>query len=482
MAAYRRHGPRGPSRSRARARRQPARLLARPRAVLQPFCHLYFRLSRIGREHIPAEGPVIIASNHRSFLDPFVIGDAWRGGRSTSWRRRSRSSTGRPRWLLSSLGAFPIDRGAADQEAMATARAILERGDGVLIFPEGTRTRPGPLGRPKRGVGRLALETGAPVVPVAVIGTEAVRSGWRIRPHKVRIRAGAPLTFPHVDEPSPPPRRRGHRPHLAVRRAAVGVAGRPAAACAAPPSSAPARGAPASPSRSRAPASRSTSAPRRRAGDRLGDARDDRTCPACAARRHRRARAAELELAHHDLVCLAVPPRELPAVVAALGAQHPRARRRARALQGPRGARSARCPAPTSASACGRAPSPASAARAPQPTRSRHGAALVVACADAGLPRPSSPTCCAPPASTCSARPTSPASSSPARRRNAAVAGRAAGGTRAAPNVAGAAAGRVLGRGRRLRAPPRRPAAETLRRDCSARRPRDIAPPRQRRG
>ena len=83
-----------------------------------------------------------------------------------------------------------------------TAKAILARGDAVLIFVEGTRIRPGALGRPRRGVGRLALETGAPVVPVAVIGTEAIRKGWRIRPHKVRIRVGAPLTFPHVQAPS----------------------------------------------------------------------------------------------------------------------------------------------------------------------------------------------------------------------------------------------------------------------------------------
>ena len=83
-----------------------------------------------------------------------------------------------------------------------TAKAILARGDAVLIFVEGTRIRPGALGRPRRGVGRLALETGAPVVPVAVIGTEAIRKGWRIRPHKVRIRVGAPLTFPQVQAPS----------------------------------------------------------------------------------------------------------------------------------------------------------------------------------------------------------------------------------------------------------------------------------------
>jgi hypothetical protein len=73
----------------------------------------------------------------------------------------------------------------------------------VVVFPEGTRVRPGPLGSPKRGIGRLALETGVPVAPVAVIGSENVRRGWRIRPRRVRLRVGAPLRFPTAGSSSP---------------------------------------------------------------------------------------------------------------------------------------------------------------------------------------------------------------------------------------------------------------------------------------
>jgi glycerol-3-phosphate dehydrogenase (NAD(P)+) len=290
------------------------------RLLFQPFFHLYFRLTRIGMEHIPRRGAVIVASNHRSFLDPFVIATMARRpmyyvAKKELFNKRWQA------WVLTALGAFPVDRGANDTDMIDTAKAILARGDIVLIFAEGTRIRPGALGQPKRGVGRLALETGAPVVPIAVIGTEAIRRGWRIRPHKVRIRAGRPLTFPIVEDPSralaaavtdriwpcvmlqwewlgglPP-----------IRRAAVigaGSWGTSLAVCFA------------------------------RAGFEvdLGCRTHEQAAALQSSRENSRYlpgtelppsihvhRAAELELGGHDLVCLAVPARALPAVMAAHG-------------------------------------------------------------------------------------------------------------------------------------------------------------------
>ncbi len=173
------------------------------RWILIPFFRVYFRLGRMGREHIPTEGPLLLAANHRSFLDPFVLATMTRRPVYYVAKKELFQRSRLQAWFLNALGAFPVDRGASDQEMLETARRILERGDAVLIFPEGTRIRPGGLGTPKSGVGRLALKTGAPIVPLAVIGTEDVRRGWRIRPHKVRIRCGRPLTFPKVGNPSP---------------------------------------------------------------------------------------------------------------------------------------------------------------------------------------------------------------------------------------------------------------------------------------
>jgi len=171
------------------------------RLALQPLLMLLFRLQRVGREHIPSEGGLILAPNHRSFLDPWVVGVCLRRpiyfvAKRELFEKRWMG------WFLNALGAFPIRRGESDEEAMETARILVERGEAIMIFPEGTRIRRGSLGEPKRGVGRLALETGAPVVPIAVLGTERVRRGLLVRPYKVRVRCGRPLTFPRVESPS----------------------------------------------------------------------------------------------------------------------------------------------------------------------------------------------------------------------------------------------------------------------------------------
>jgi glycerol-3-phosphate dehydrogenase (NAD(P)+) len=161
---------------------------------------VFFRLRRLGREHIP-EGGVVLAANHRSFLDPFAIGCCIRRpiyfvAKQELFRNPLVG------WFLNCLGAFPVRRGDADEESVHTALTLLERGSAVVVFPEGTRIRAGSLGAPKRGVGRLALQSGAPVVPIAITGSERAREGWKIKPVKVHLRFGPPLTFPRVDDPS----------------------------------------------------------------------------------------------------------------------------------------------------------------------------------------------------------------------------------------------------------------------------------------
>ncbi len=171
------------------------------RMFVKPAIVLYFRLRRLGREHVP-EGGVILASNHRSFLDPFAIGCCI--GRPIYFVAKEELFKNPViGWFLNCLGAFPVMRGRSDEESVITSLALLDGGQAVVIFPEGTRVPSGSLGRPKRGVGRLALESGKPVVPVAVTGSEHARNGWRIKPAKVHIRFGPPLTYPRVENPSP---------------------------------------------------------------------------------------------------------------------------------------------------------------------------------------------------------------------------------------------------------------------------------------
>lgn len=171
------------------------------RVILEPGLWVMFRLRRTGQHHIP-RGGVILASNHRSFLDPFLIGLCQR--RPTYFvAKRELFKNPLVGWFLNCMGAFPVRRGQSDDESMETSRQLLAHGSALVIFPEGTRRPTGSLGRPKRGVGRLALQTGAPVVPVAVKGSERARNGFIVRPAKTQLRCGAPLTFPRVEDPSP---------------------------------------------------------------------------------------------------------------------------------------------------------------------------------------------------------------------------------------------------------------------------------------
>ncbi len=171
------------------------------RLFVKSFILVYFRLRRLGFEHVPGGG-VILAANHRSFLDPFVIGCCI--GRPIYFvAKQELFEHPLVGWILNCLGAFPVRRAEADEDSVRTSLILLERGDPVVIFPEGTRVTAGSLAQPKRGVGRLALQSGAAVVPIAITGSEHARDGWKIKPVKVHLRCGPPLTFPRVEDPSP---------------------------------------------------------------------------------------------------------------------------------------------------------------------------------------------------------------------------------------------------------------------------------------
>lgn len=157
------------------------------------FC--FFRARGIAADNVPVDGSVIIAPNHFSFMDHFFAGMFIR----RRIRFMAKSQLFRPpmQWVYSHGGVFPVRRGLRDHESIATAEGILKRGGCLAMYPEAGRSRSGKLAdAAKPGIGRLVLETGTPVVPVAIHGSHKVRNWKKLQFPKITVQYGEPLTFP----------------------------------------------------------------------------------------------------------------------------------------------------------------------------------------------------------------------------------------------------------------------------------------------
>jgi 1-acyl-sn-glycerol-3-phosphate acyltransferase len=172
------------------------------RILVTPLMLLLYRCRAIEVDNVPARGPVILASNHFSNMDHFLIG---------VWLRRKMRFLAKSQLFGNPIGdlifeiggVIPIRRGYEDEEAFETIRAAFGRGGCVMIYVEGGRSRSGELGRARPGVGRAALESGVPVVPVAVHGSQRIRDWRRLNLFpKVTVRFGEPLHFDAVASPS----------------------------------------------------------------------------------------------------------------------------------------------------------------------------------------------------------------------------------------------------------------------------------------
>jgi 1-acyl-sn-glycerol-3-phosphate acyltransferase len=162
---------------------------------------LIYRVRAIGVENVPKTGPLLLAPNHFSQMDHFFIGLYLR--RQIRFMAKSQMF-GPPvlTYIYKHGGVFPVRRGQHDEEAFKTAFAILDQGGMLLVYAEGGRSRSTELGEPKPGIGRIALEAGVPIVPVAVYGSAKVRRWKRFRFPKVTIQFGEPVAFPVDEAPS----------------------------------------------------------------------------------------------------------------------------------------------------------------------------------------------------------------------------------------------------------------------------------------
>jgi 1-acyl-sn-glycerol-3-phosphate acyltransferase len=187
--------------ARTRAREPDAPVYEAVRALTMLNALIAFRARSVGTENVP-EGPVIFAPNHASFMDHFFTAGFIR--RRVQFMAKSQLFAPGPlQWIFTHGGVFPVRRGVADEEAFITAYEVLQRGGALGMYCEGGRSRTGELAPTARpGIGRLALESGAQVVPVAILGSHQARNWRRGRLPKVIVRYGPPLRFATEAHPS----------------------------------------------------------------------------------------------------------------------------------------------------------------------------------------------------------------------------------------------------------------------------------------
>jgi 1-acyl-sn-glycerol-3-phosphate acyltransferase len=172
--------------------------------LVRGLLRLLFGFRVEGQHHEPASGPVIVVSNHQSDLDPLVVGAALRR-RVAFMAKHELFRVPLLRWWITACGAFPVRRGEPDRQALRTALRVLQGGGVLVMFPEGTRGSTPALRPPEPGAALLALRTGAPLLPVAVLGTGEVlpRDSHRLRRGRITVRIGPPVPV-RARGPSPP--------------------------------------------------------------------------------------------------------------------------------------------------------------------------------------------------------------------------------------------------------------------------------------
>jgi 1-acyl-sn-glycerol-3-phosphate acyltransferase len=163
--------------------------------VVKPLMRTWFRIRVEGAGHIPAGGPVILASNHRSNMDPVLLAAAVR--RPVAFMAKVELFVWPLGWILRLIGQFPVQRGGIDREALRRTSTVLARGWVLGLFPEGTRGD-GTFASVHPGLAYIVLRERCPVLPVAIFGTERVRRrfGWLPFASPVRIVIGPPIDLP----------------------------------------------------------------------------------------------------------------------------------------------------------------------------------------------------------------------------------------------------------------------------------------------